>query len=153
MPGVNPSAPTVKDTQLVWAAAVNTPVGTYPTTPSTDRYYLGRADEAGLVLRVVRGVVSTTVPLSALNYYTFRPFVTTSEDTTATVRYLGTGRATNTYKMNADISLRIHDEEYLNQALVKGTLVGVEITTTSAALGSPPSVKVTFQASLVRHGG
>jgi hypothetical protein len=132
-------------TQGYWGTLHTT--ATSPSTPPA-RVYLGVVDERGLTLRRFTAVPHTSLAASLTAYNTFRPFVSTVKNGVATVRYLGSGRGPNTYGLNADVPLRLHDEEYFNEKLPVGAVVGIDIVTT----GSPASVRIHLQAGVIHHG-
>lgn len=113
------------------------------------RFYLGLAEEAGLTLRRIVFVPVAALAVDGTNYLTFKPFVSTVKDGTATVRYLDTTIATSTYALTADSPRRVHAKEVLNERLPKGALVGVDVAET----GAVSSQYGTFQAYLIRASG
>lgn len=114
----------------------------------TERVHLGIANERGLTIRQFTVVPVAALARSGSAYYTFKPFIVTVKDGTPSLRYFGTSRGTNTYTLLADVPLRIHDEEFLNEKLPVGALVGVDIVTTS----TPTSARLYFQAGFINHG-
>lgn len=129
-------------TPIVWSQGLST-----PTSAGTTRHYLGVAEEAGLTVRRFRGVATTAITLNTSNYYTFKPFVSTFKDGTATIRYLGTRRATNALSLLAGHPVRLHDEEQLNERIPQGATIGVEIVTT----GTPSAVQLSLMVALTNE--
>lgn len=106
--------------------------------------YLGVAEEAGLTVRQFTVTSGTALAVSAANYHTFKPFITKMVNGAGTVRYLGTARATNALGITANKPLRIHEEEFLNETIPQGAMLGVEIVTA----GTPAPIRALLQARL-----
>jgi hypothetical protein len=131
----------VASQKVEWGSSLDLSV----SNGSIVRLNLGVAQEAGLTVRRFNIVASSSIGLSAAAYHTFKPFLTTIRDGAALTRYLGTSRATNAYQIAVDLPFRLHDEQTLNERLSKGTIVGVEITTT----GTPAAARALIQAELI----
>ena len=119
---------------------------TTPASAQTVRVYLGVVNERGLVLRRFTAVPHTSLVANAAAFNTFRPFLSTVKDGTATVRYLGAGRATAGYSLLINIPFRLHAEENFNEDLPVGALVGLDIVTT----GTPDATRLLIQAGYIR---
>lgn len=114
----------------------------------TETVHLGIASERGLTVRQFTLTPVAALAVSGSAYYTFKPFLITFPGGVANKRYLGTPRGTNVLGLTANVPLRIHDEEFLNEKLPIGTQVGVDIVTT----GSPAAKRLYMQAGYLNHG-